>query len=122
MIIINGVECKNAETQQNIVDTYLGENNTSTLFTDDENIKKYVDSKYGPGICIFNASLVAMWLRVEQNSIVLLTRINNICSEVYNDLNNNYPIICIECAYELDLNDPIKKDSSFNPIGIIGGD
>lgn len=121
MIIINAVECKNIGTLQNVVDRYLIDNPTSTLFTDDERIKKYIDINYTSDRCIYNSSLVGMWFRVEENSIVFLTKIDNICSEVYNDLNQNYTIICIESDYESDLGTALGADLTSTPIGITGG-
>lgn len=122
MIIINAVECKNIGTLQSVVDRYLLDNPTSVLFTDDEKIKMYIDANYGLHRCIFNTSLVAMWFRVEENSIVLLTRIHNICSEVYYDLNNNYPVVCIENSNDYGVENALGVDPAFNPIGVIGGD
>lgn len=121
MIIINAVECKDVKVEQSIIDRYLNDNQESTLFTDDKRIKSYIESNYDIRRCVYNPSLVGMWLMVEENSIIFLTKIENTCSQVYYDLNKKYTIVCVETSYELDIANPIDADTKFNAVGITGG-
>lgn len=121
MIIINAVECKNIGTIQSVVDKYLQDNPTSKLFTDSEQIKKYIDANYESGRCIYNFSLVGMWMQVEENSIIFIVKIHNAHSEVYYDMNNNYPIVCIESSYDPEEEEATGVKTISNVIGVTGG-
>lgn len=96
MNIINAVECYDTEVLMNVIESYLEESDSYKVVTDNFDIKTSMDKVYGKSKCVYNRSLAALWFSMSDKAMLVITDIDNVCSDIYSDLSKNYTISCIE--------------------------
>lgn len=95
MVILNAVECTNTEPLRSIVVDYtLG--GMHPVYTDSLDLHSYMTGRFGKDSVKYNDSLVALWLRIVPNAILVITDINNIISSVFDDIKEKYTVISID--------------------------
>lgn len=101
MLIINAVECNTSSKIDGVVIQYLKNSPNSTILTDSEHLYDYMSDNYPSTQCIYDESLMSLWLQKVEDSLLIITRIENFISEIYNDLRDNNVVISIDSVDEL---------------------
>lgn len=98
-MVVSAVECSNFETLKSLVNRYITTKTCDILYTDSERLKEYSDGEYGSNKCIYNSNIVALWLMVTNNALLVITNINNSTSELFTDVKCNYTVVSVDDVY-----------------------
>lgn len=98
MVIINAVGCTHEEVFKVFMTYYEEMNNKAVLLTDDDLMAFYI-TRHKRGVkSVYNETLTALWMKVTDDSILIITNIDNVVCALYKDIEESYPVIHIEAV------------------------
>lgn len=96
MIIIDAVMCEDINVLNNTVESYLKNDINLRLLSDNYNLIKFVNNKFGSDKALYGESIVSLWFQMSANTLLVLTELSNTDTDMFSELKNQYNVICID--------------------------
>lgn len=93
--VVDAAGCMSRDSLRTVTDFVVSGDEAPMVYTDNEYVRDYFESKYGKDSCVFNDNLICLWMQIKDGATLLLTDIRNITCAVFDDIKRNYDVICV---------------------------